>query len=289
MKTTLSFGLVIAAAGTLFACSSDEGTPRPIGGAGTPGAGVGGSGGGAGPATGAGGSAGAPVTGGGGSAGAPSTLTKGPALTISEDATVADASGNSDINGLAQLVSSPLNPEETFAPRAGALCMSGSVGPVPGTDYDNYWGAEIDLDLKLGANPAAGDAGAAVGDAGDAGGVLGLVPQSWSPTPGNVIGFSFKIEGATVPASIRFKTAPWGSDPAVDNFCNAMSPVSGATQEILFTNMTRDCWVGTNPAVFDDPAGYTGLQNIGWQVNADPGIAYAFDFCISDIQPILAP
>jgi hypothetical protein len=222
-------------------------------------------------------------------------VNNGPALVIDADGNVVDATGPSQINGAALLVTSPLNPPVVYTPSAtNGLCMSGSVGPVlpdtmGGDDYTNYWGAEIDLDLNRVANPDAVDAGAGDAGAGDAGTALGQVARAWDPADGNVIGFSFTITGPTIPVSVRFKTAPTGSDTASDNFCKQMSPVSGATQNVLFTEFTRDCWTPGGPAVFADPDGYTTLQNIGWQVNADPLIAYAFDFCINDIRPILAP
>jgi hypothetical protein len=304
MKTTLSFGLVIAAAGTLFACSSDEGTPRPVGGgAGSPSAGVGGSGGG-GPATGAGGSAGnAPVTGNGGSGGAPSTSNLGTALTIGElaagNAPVTDPTSTTGINGAAYLVQSqiaatlaPTTPA-TFTAPPDKVCMAGNTVIIPGTapdfNYSEYWGAEIDLDLNRGANPDASDAGAA-GDAGDAGApVLGQTALPWTP-PANVLGFSFTIDGPTVPAALRFKTTPTGSDPSADNFCANLSPVSGGTYEVRLDQLVRNCFDAVpGAAVLADPANYTTLQNLGWQVSASPTEAFMFDFCVSNIRPILAP
>jgi hypothetical protein len=294
MRTTLSLGLIAAAAGTLLACSSDEGTPRPTGAAGTPAIGAGGSGsGGAAPgAAGRAGGAGAP-----GAGGAPaSNYTTGAALTINADGSVVDSAGATAITGAAVAIASPGNPPVTLTPREGALCFSGETVALPAAptqaDYTNLWGASLSLDLNLVPVPgAAADAGA--GDAG----VIALQPGPWSPSEHNVIGFSFKLVGqdpalgaeAGVPPDMRLQSAPTGGDPATQTGCaNLTGPKHNVTREVLFNDIVLNCY---NPipdgSVVAAPFPGT-VQNLGWQVNSASGIAYRFNFCVTDIKPILA-
>jgi hypothetical protein len=290
MRTTLSLGLIAAAAGALLACSSDEGTPRPTGAAGTPPIGAGGSGsGGAGP--GAAGRAGGAGTGAGGAA--PSQYTLGAALTINEDGTVVDTTGATAINGAAVSVKAPMNPAVTLTPQAGKLCLSGTTAIVPGTDYTNYWGAAISVDLNLVATGAAGDAGA---DGGDAGPVLGTAPQPWSPSEHNVIGFSFKLVGqdpalgaeAGVPPEMRLQSAPTNGDPATDTGCYTIAGAKhNVVQNVLFSDILLTCY-NSPPGASVLAAPFPGtVQNLGFQVNASTTIAYQFNFCVEDIKPIL--
>ena len=285
MKTALSFGLMFAAASTLFACSSDENPTRGDGGTGaTPG--NGGTGNVAGNTGGMGGTT-TPTGGQGGGIVGPNY---GPAFTINEDGTVTDTAGDTGVNGAALVVASAMNPSAVAAFRDGALCMSGATAIVVGGDYTNFWGAEIDLDLNRGANPDAptGDAGV-VADAGDAGvAPLGMTAMPWSP--GSVLGFSFKIDGPTVAPVLSVKATPTLSDPSTDNFCyRGASPVAGQTLDVLFSDIRRDCWNAPpeSASLFQDPSGYTQLQNLGWQISADVTIAYMFDFCISELKPII--
>lgn len=303
MKTTLSFGLIAAAASTLFACSSDGTTERPTGSAGASvgqgggapvgNAGTGGTGAGTGGTSGGAGTAGTGNTG-------PVTGRRGAPLVIDADANVVDSAGASGINGAAINISSPMNPQVTYTHPAGSFCIKGATAVVTGADYTNYWGTEIDMDLNRGNNPDAVGGADAGADAGDAGPVLGTKALPWDPKAGNVVGISFKLVGnnpaaadgqAGVPAAVRFKTAPTGGNTSTDNFCNTLVPINGGTQDILFSQLTRDCWTPGGPGVLDMPypAGFTGeLQNIGWQVNASEVIAYQFDFCVTDVAPIFA-
>jgi hypothetical protein len=230
----------------------------------------------------------------------------GPALTINDDGTVVDTAGNTGINGAALLVTCQANIDQaatfpvTFTPKAGALCVNGTTVPLPAmpaqADYTNDWGFEVQIDLSRVANPDApsGDAGAA--DAGaDAGQVLGQTAGPWDPKAHNVIGFAFKLTGqatggAGVPQGMRLQSLPTGGDPSTDTYCNNLSPVSGATEQVLFSAVNYQCY-NTPPgrALFDTPlpTGFTGsLQNLQWQINSQNVIPVMADFCISDIQPI---
>lgn len=294
MKTTLSLFLVAAVAGTV-ACSDDGAKTRDEPGAA---AGTGGQTGAAG-APGAGGSAGAATGGTSGAGGGTSSgVNTGPALVITADgvtATVVDTAGNTGLNGLAQMIKSPLGTTATAAMKDGGLCMNGTTVIVPNGDYTNYWGAEIDLDVKLTGNPSAGaggvDAGADAG--GDAGGAAppAQVPEGWNASAANVVGFSFKVDGAKVPDAFRFKALPWGAPSATTTYCNQVAAVAGGTVNVRFSEITKDCWMAGGAAalteVFPDNPDGKLLRTISWQVPADITIPFPFDFCVSDLKPIL--
>jgi hypothetical protein len=293
MNLRLSFSLVAAVAGTL-ACSDDGGKARDDtaagGSAGQAQVGTAGSSGG-------GGSSGASSQGtsgaGGSGSGGASGVNLGPALTITAGetpatATVVDASGSTGINGAASVAKSMLGTVFNPAFVNDKLCVNGSTAQVMNGDYTNYYGGLIGVDLNRVANPDAptGDAGANAG--GDAGApVLGMIAQAW--TPGNVDGFSFKIDGPVMPLDLRFQGTPTGSNTNLDHFCNKVAVgTTGGTFSVLFSEIVRNCFDPTpGAAIFADPAGYTQLQNINWQVSSSDMIAYPFDFCVSEIKPIL--
>ncbi len=332
MKTTLSLGLIVAAASTLVACSSDEGGDRdPVGGA----AGQTASGGAAGQASGgagggSSGAAGAPAGGAGGAGGAAPVANTGPAFVIAptEDpdgagpllpgATVVDATGSTLINGNTFLTqSAEMTVDATVSHRAGGLCFSGTTAVVPDANsYGTYWGAELGLNLKVITDPNA----APVADAGaDAGGPVQIPdPAGWAY--GNVIGFSYKLVGNDpaaadkgVPASrLRFKAIPVGSLGTKDNYCSDRTLlVDGSVENVLFSDITFECWTPGNPSigpaeptinvvttvgpprVVGTPPNPKALNNISWQIASDVAattpLPIAFNFCITDLKPILAP
>lgn len=292
MKTTLSFGLMVAAASFSFACSDEGGETRGNGGTGVAQGGTGNTGtGGTGTTTQGGSTSGGGM---GGSAG--SMRNYGDALTITavstEEATISGTAAGTEIDGNAYVVASPMNPSAVPAFRDGALCMTGATAQVTGTppDYTNLWGAEIDFDLLRGPITAAaviGDAGVDAG--GDGGPAVDTEAKPWDP--GNILGFSFKIEGMTVAPALSVKAAPSGSNTSTDNFCYrpAVPPTSGQVIDVLFTDVRRDCWASPpeTASLFQDPAGYSTIDNFGWQINASEMVAYMFDFCISEIRPIV--
>jgi hypothetical protein len=303
MKTPLSFCLAAAVVST-FACSDEGGTDRDntTGGSGGQTGGVAGS-------SAQGGSSGSPSTSGGagGGTGGPNT---GAALVIGEldeggNVPITDSAGMTGINGAAYIVASRLanmgaftTPATLTAP-AGKVCAAGQAPAVPGAmgaeNYTEYWGAEIDFDLnRVAADMVAaqvlGDAGVDAG--GDAGGAAPLGSTAGPWTPGNVIGFSFTIDGPTMPTQFRFKSRPVGAETS-ENFCFTVPQpiVSGTTYNVPFTDIRRDCWnmPGETASLFQDPKNYTQLQNVGWQVSAMPVLPIPFDFCVSNIKPMLRP
>jgi len=315
MKTHLSLGL-FAAACALAACSSDEGNAeRPTGGtggqvatAGTGGTGSGGTGTGG---TGTGGT-GTGGTGTGGTSGTPlpAGARVGAALTIPAEGPITDDTEGTGISGGTALTqSSVMTVPATISTREGGFCIKGTTATVPDMNsYGTHYGAELIFDLKRVPNPAAP---APVADAGaDAGAALGLVAADWPR--GKVIGFSYTLvgndpalPGSGVPASrLRFKANPVGSNTAADNYCDDRTPVSGTPETVLFSDITFECWQGGNYTLaeemiqFRQPADNMvgvranpqAFRSITWQIASDLMIPpIAFDFCVTDLEPILEP
>jgi hypothetical protein len=230
---------------------------------------------------------------------------------------VQDTAGNTNITGgivLAQ--SATMNTPAEITVHEGQLCMKGVTAVVPdGSSYGTHWGAELSLDLNRAAVPGAGagaaDAGADAG--GDAGGpVLGTMAAPWPV--GNVIGFSYKITGmdpaitadqGVSAGAFRFKAVPQGADTAIDTYCSTRAPINNATENVLFSAIQFECWQQMPPnasladAMINYNVGAQGmpalranpgqLMSISWQIPADLAIPHPFDFCISDLKPILAP
>jgi hypothetical protein len=309
MKTTFSFGLIVAAAGIL-ACSDEGAAPRqPVGSAGSAGSGTAGTGtGGTGTAgTGTGGNAGSAA---GGAGGTGSIYMKGPALTLNADGTVIDSAGNTTIDGAAGVVPSPMNPPVSGGTRLtdlpadyrdGLLCMNGATAQVLMDDYTNYWGAGLYVDLKQGPVDGAVVADAGAADAGD----VPTEAKPWDPALYNVIGWSFKLVGqdsaigpeAGVPPEMRLQARP-SNAPDADSACANLPAIkNNTTVEVLFDNMFFECYNNPpGPGIFVEPLrinpantmDYTKtIENIGFQVNASNMLAYQFNFCVTEIQPIL--
>lgn len=314
MKTSLSLGLIAAACSALAACSSDEGDgdrnaagTGPVAGSGGQ-IGVSGSGGGN-----SGGSAGSPSGGAGGGSSNPTVGTLGAPLTITADSIVDETNGTGINGGIAVTSSSVQTVAPTIEQRDGGLCFRGTTATVPDANsYGTHWGAEMIFDLNRVANPDAPvvDAGADAGA--DAGPVLGQVAQDWPQ--GNVIGFAYTLVGNNTAAAnqgvpnaqVRFKATPVGANTANDNYCSNRTPQSGVRENVLFADITFECWADGNFTLAEEQIQYVSattpmrvvdvrdnpraFRNVSWQISSDlmiPPIEY--DFCVTDLRPILAP
>ena len=170
-------------------------------------------------------------------------------------------SGDSNIHGLEAAlfsVTSPQNGSIQVTSDTGSVCVQGSVDIVLNEDFATQWGALFGFDLTV--------AGAGA---------------PWDLDGGNVVGFAYTLTGSELPP-LRFAAQPGGSDPTVDNFCQILDAFSGASFQSPFNGLDRDCWLGIdNPMVADS------LTNVNWIIPADPTIGHPFDFCVSDLRPIL--
>jgi hypothetical protein len=304
MKTPLSFYLVAAVAGTL-ACSDEGGTARGSGGTGTVVAQAGSSGGGAGGAAGSGqgtsGAAGGVSTGGSGNTATPFEITAAAENANGATALVVDSANNTGIDGVAQLVKSPQGTVVTNGIKDGALCMNGTTAVVPNMDYTNYWGAELDVDLKLVDSNGNGstattvaDAGADAGDAGSSAPPPARTAIGWNASAAHVVGFSFKLDGTQIPTAFRFKGLPYGADSSATTYCYPVvaAPSGPTVVNVRFDQITKECWNPGGAALltepFPDNADGKLLRTISWQIPADINIPFPFNFCVSDIKPIIA-
>jgi hypothetical protein len=149
--------------------------------------------------------------------------------------------------------------------QVGKICLEGTVEMVPTPadgshpPYSTYWGIELGFNLNQGAD---------------------AVKTPWM-VPAGVLGFWFTVEGPAIPP-IRFKTTPTGRDPALEqDSCALVSPVSGDSTEILFTNMYVQCWDG--PLGTGTTNISRGLLDMGFQVAAATGVEYPIDFCVTHV------
>ena len=234
---------------------------------------------------------------------------RGPPLAVGEFdgylAPVWDAEGDTGIDGAAILVQSVLgngNPGSqittpaTLSTQRGRLCLAGNTVIVPLMNLTEYWGVEIGLYL---ASPSRGLVRPDAGMPPSPGIYTRLAAPAgpWDPAARNVVGFSFVVEGndpelpcGGVPPPLRVESAPTGSALDRDIFCRPLPGlVSGTPQDVLFSEITRDCWEPGGASLLAEPlpAGFTGeLSNLQWVVPADETSSYHFDFCIGDIRPI---
>jgi hypothetical protein len=203
------------------------------------------------------------------------------------------------IHGGAFLARAPNGNTVTVADEPGKICISGSLEEVPNGDYMGYWGIEIGFNLNqiptegggeggaAGATGAAGAAGA--GGAGGEGGSgsAGAPPDmvgAWNP--GNVVGFSYVIEGATI-SPMRFKSLPFGLDAAAEAsvYCKPLMLSSGVAEDSLFSQLMQYCW---DMASMTPLPLASGLANISWQLPGDVNTGVReFDWCLSDLRPLL--
>lgn len=252
------------------------------------------------------GSGGSSTAGSGGSGGGTANVRLGDPLQLvaaTGDVPYAIGPNPYGIRGGAFLARAPMGNTIAVGTEPGEICISGTLSEVPLGDngsgnYGQYWGVEFGFNLNQSAPgdgaplPPASDAGVDAGadgvDAGDAGAAQppAEVAQPWQL--GDVIGFSYVIEGSTI-NFIRFKALPAGYDRTLEAsvFCKELPmATSGEVQSALFTEIDQYCW-GANFNLALPTSG--GLDNIAWQLPADVAVGERpFDWCLKELRPILA-
>jgi hypothetical protein len=155
--------------------------------------------------------------------------------------------------------------------QSSRVCLKGTVPAVPvppdgsHPPYSTYWGVDLGFDLN------------------DVAGAGATVKSPWL-VPAGVVGFWFTLDGATIP-SLRFKATPTGKDPALEeDSCALISGISGR-QEVLFTQMYKQCWDGPQGTAPNDVS--NGLVDIGFQVAAVTTGPIDVDFCITAFGAML--
>ncbi|HKO95297.1 MAG TPA: hypothetical protein VJU61_29275 [Polyangiaceae bacterium] len=141
----------------------------------------------------------------------------------------------------------------------GSVCVQGTLDVVENGDFGNQWGALFAFAFTE----------------------QGSVAAPWDLDGGNVVGFSFTVSGPLLPP-LRFGALPGSADPNVDNFCTTLPVFSEGTFEVPFSSITRDCWQTGGEVLAP-----SDLQTIIWTLPADPTLAHPYDFCVSNVRPLL--
>lgn len=144
------------------------------------------------------------------------------------------------------------------AASAGSFCVRGNVDAVIGNDFVNAWGVNLQLNL-------AGD--------------------GWDRSEGAIKGVSFKLSGSALPGMRFHATRPPTSDESYGNYCQELQPVDGQRVDALFDDLTVGCW---DPAADDVLPADAVVNTLAWQIDAVIGRAKPFDFCVSELRPIVA-
>ena len=138
-------------------------------------------------------------------------------------------------------------------------CATGLVQPVLEDDFTNRWGANLQLNLLPALDRIAT-------------GVRGVAFTVWGETE-NLPTLRFQVLTPSPPGV-----------PAPSS-CLEWQPVNGVQSEILFDQLRANCHMTGATGVPPSPA--VLLTTLVWQVDAEASVAKPFDFCISDIHPIV--
>ena len=141
----------------------------------------------------------------------------------------------------------------------GQLCAVGSVGPAPEGEFLGK--PEAFFGLRF--TSAAG------------------VPDPWDLDGGQVVGFNFTVRGPLIP-EIFFGALPGSPEPGVDDYCLAFATADGGSPTFPLVRMDRNCWVPQRAPLFAED-----LQDIHWGIPGLADVRTSFDFCISDLRPLV--
>jgi len=141
---------------------------------------------------------------------------------------------------------------------AGTFCVRGNVDPVIGNDFVNGWGLNLQLNLA---------------------------GEGWDRSAGTIKGVSFKLSGTALPDMRFHATRPPTATESYDNYCQELQPVDGQRVDALFDNLKVSCW---DPAAYNALPAEAVVNTLAWQIDAVIGRAKPFDFCVSELRPIVA-
>ena len=152
--------------------------------------------------------------------------------------------------------------------RASEPCILQEFTPPALDCFDEYWGADIamhlnqELDTAEGGTPAPFDASA-------------------------LKGFSFEIDGATVPANsaLRFEV-----QAGERMFCSGgVVRIGSGFNRVLFSQLPEDCFKQlrsdeSRPTAQDVQS---GIIKVSWRVVTNSNAEVPFDFCVSNVRALL--
>jgi hypothetical protein len=141
----------------------------------------------------------------------------------------------------------------------------------PATDcYGEFWGAVIGMNLKQPLDPETGEA----------------VAKPLTFDASALKGFSFEIDGPTVPrpAAFRFKV-----EAETGEFCNpATVKIVAGKNRVLFSQLLDSCFrIRTDPPNPTAETVQSKLIKISWQVVTNANAEVPFDFCVSNVRALL--
>lgn len=105
-------------------------------------------------------------------------------------------------------------------------------------------------------------------------------PVGWDQGGGRVVGLSFKIEG---PTALRLSAVPVGVPLFGAIFCRDFEVTSGEFEEVLFQDIVSGCW---DPSIAQPIRG--SWSHLSWDIPGRPDQNVPFEFCVSEITPLLA-
>jgi len=187
-----------------------------------------------------------------------------PPVLVLDAGAVAAGSNEFGIQGQFTVDRGALNAAPIYRYPLGSACISGRLEPVALDasglpDYVNAWGLELVLPL---AESATGERG------------------PWNRGDGRVVGFSFRVTGPAIPEAFRFVVRTANLD---ETYCvDLVGSPTGGSFDVTFDEMQLSCWSLTGIR----PAG--DLTLAAWQLEALATTAIPYDFCISELRPMLA-
>lgn len=140
----------------------------------------------------------------------------------------------------------------------GLVCVRGSAGQVIDNDFVNRWGVNLQLNMS---------------------------GAGWDRAGGSIRGISFRLGGAALPQMRFHATRPPTNTESYSNYCQELEPVDGQRVDVLFDELKVGCW---DPAAADALPEAALVNTLAWQINAVSEAAKPFDFCISELRPIIA-
>ena len=141
----------------------------------------------------------------------------------------------------------------------GELCAVGSVGPAPEGEFLGQPEALFGLRFTS-------EAGA---------------PEPWDLDAGRVVGFNFTVKGQLIPETF-FGALPGSGEPGVDDYCIGFASSDGGSLTLPLVRLDRNCWLPQRAPLFAED-----LQNIHWGIPGLADVRTDFDFCISDVRPLV--
>lgn len=189
---------------------------------------------------------------------APARAPQPTSVQLTSDTVLVPASGG-DIEATLFLARSPQGTLLELVEASERICVRGSLAPVPGNDFPNYWGGEVGLILSSSSPTDVASSGEGL----------------------SAPGFAFRLEGA-LPPLLRFRAGAAGEVPLTSQYCQEVVPDVGSSIEISLAALTYECWL-YGGAPYPSAAGAT---LVSWQMPASVELGSVFDFCIEDIRAL---